>query len=302
MTWHLAAPALLLGLALLLPVRPTPAAPPTGETLRVAVNIGSLRDASRAEVEVSLKLWAEELMHILEVPAAIRFYDGMAEIRRDLDADRVNFVIADGLDLIRHFNPGDLADGFGGLAPSEDRMLLLTRKGAGIHSGRDLAGKRVLLLSNNAFSDLWLETYCYRTFQKSCDKAGLLVAKENRSRQLVLKLFFDKADAALVRGYAYELTLDLNPQISARTEILEQILIYPGTLGLFGSRVSPAFREYVIAKVPHLHDKARGRQLLEVMQTERVGRVANTLLDPIRQLRREHDALAARYSDRSAVR
>lgn len=293
---------LFLALTLSLSIVSSGAAPPSGETLRVAVNIGALRDASRADVEVSLKLWAEELMRTLKVPAEIRFYDDMAEIRRDLDADRVNFIVADGLDLIHHFNPGDLADGFGGLAPSEDRMLLLTRKGAGIHSGRDLAGKRILLLSNNAISDLWLETYCYRTFQKSCDKAGLLVAKENRSRQLVLKLFFDKADAVLVRGYAYELTLDLNPQIRERTEILEQILIYPGSLGLFGSRVSPAFREYVIAKVPKLHEQARGRQLLEVMQTERVGRVPNALLDPIRQLRREHDTLAARHSGRSASR
>ncbi len=293
---------LYLAFALMLSIAASSAAPPTAETLRVAVNIGSLHDTSRTDMEVSLKLWAEELMRTLEVPAEIRFYEGIAEIRRDLDADRVNFVIADGLDLIRHFNPGDLADGFGGVAPSEDRMLLLTRKGAGIRSGKDLAGKRVLLLNKNAISDLWLETYCYRTFQKSCDKAGLLVAKENRSRQLVLKLFFDKADAALVRGHTYELTLDLNPQIGARTEILEQIRIYPGSLGLFGSRVSPAFREYVIAKVPQLHDQARGRQLLEVMQTERVGRVPNTLLDPIRHLRREHDTLAARYSGRSASR
>lgn len=296
----LAPSAWLLGLALL--VSPAGATPPTRESLRVAVNIMSLRDASRTDVEVSLRLWAEELMRTLDVPAEIRFYDGMAEIRRDLDADRVNFVIADGLDLISHFNPGDLADGFGGLAPSEDRMLLLTRKGAGIQSGKDLAGKRVLLLGNNAFSDLWLETYCYRTFQKPCDKAGLLVSKEGRSRQQVFKLFFDKADAALVRGYAYELTLDLNPQIRARTEILEQIQIYPGSLGLFGSRVSPAFREYVIAKVPQLHDHPRGRQLLEVMQTERVGRVPHALLDPIRQLRREHEVLTARHAGRSPSR
>ena len=299
---YLSVPAFLLGLVLLLPVCLPQAAPPTRESLHVAVNIQSLRDASRADVEVSLKLWAEELMHTLEVPAEIRFYDGMTEIRRDLDADRVNFVIADGLDLIRHFSPGDLADGFGGLAPNEDRMLLLTRKGAGIHSRKDLAGKRILLLSNNAFSDLWLETFCYRTFQKPCDKAGLVIVKESRSRQLVLKLFFDKADAALVRGYPYELAADLNPQIRARTEILEQILIYPGSLGLFGSRVSPAFREYVIAKVPQLHDQPRGRQLLEVMQTERVGRIPNTLLNPIRQLLREHDALAARYAGRSPSR
>ncbi|MBK6744135.1 MAG: PhnD/SsuA/transferrin family substrate-binding protein [Hydrogenophilales bacterium] len=271
------------------------AAPPSNETLRVAANLGALRDASQTDVEVSLKVWAEELMRILEVPAEMLFYRAMPEIRRDFDAGRVNFVIADGLDLLRHFGPNDLADGFGGRSSNEDKLFLLVRKGAGIRQSRDLAGKRVALLSNNAVSDLWLDTCCLRVFQKSCAKAGVVVSKENRSQQLVLKLFFDKADAALVRGYAYDLALELNPQIRARTDILEQISLYPGALGLFGRQVSPAFREYIIAKVPQLHDQARGRQLLEVMQTERVGRVPHSLLDPIRELVRENETLSRRY-------
>lgn len=272
------------------------AAPPTGEALRVGVHLGALRDSSRADIEVSLKVWAEELMRSLDVPAEVLYFPAMPEIRQGFESGRINFVIADGLDLLHYFAPGDLADGFGGLSPNEDILLLLTRKGAAIRHPGDLIGKRILLLSNNAISDLWLDTYCLRHFKKSCASAGLVVAKENRSRQQVLKLFFDKADAALVRGYAYDLALELNPQIRERTQVLERIPLYPGALGLFGRRVSPAFREYVIAKVPQLHDQPRGRQLLEVMQTERVGRVAHSLLDPIRDLVREYDALSRRYT------
>lgn len=274
----------------------TMAAPPTSEALRVGVNLGSLRDASRADVETSLKVWAEELMRTLAVPAEVLFFPAMPALRRDLDAGRINFVIADGLDLLTYFAPGDLADGFGGISSNEDVLLLLTRKDALIKQPRDLIGKRVLLLSDNAISDLWLETYCLRHFQKPCAAAGLLVAKESRSRQQVLKLFFDRADAALVRGYAYELALELNPQIRQRTQVLERIPMYPGALGLFSSRVSQAFREYVIAKVPQLHDHPRGRQLLEVMQTEQVGRVPHSLLDPIRDLMREYESLSRRLT------
>ncbi len=281
-------------LSLLLVSASSSAAPPTHESLRIGVDLSALRDASRADVEVSLKVWADELMRTLEVPAEVQFFSAMPEVRRALDAGRINFVIGDGLDLLRHFATNDLSDGFGGLAPNEDQMFLLVRKAAGIRHARDLAGQRVALLSNNAISDLWLETYCLRAFQKTCAKAGLQVSTEQRSRQLVLKLFFDKADAALVRGYAYELAKELNPQISQRIDILERIDIYPGSLGLFGRLVSPAFRDYVIAKVPRLHDHPRGRQILEVMQTSRVGRVPHSLLDPIRDLVREHEMLSRR--------
>lgn len=271
------------------------AAPPTDESLRVAVHLGAMRETSRADLEVSLKVWAEELMRVLEVPAELTFYPAMPAIRRDLASGKVNFVIADGIDLLRHFQPDDLADGFGGQSPSEDKLLLLAHAGDGIRDLRDLAGRRVLLLGDNAISDLWLETACLRVFQKTCEKAGLIVVKESRSRQQILKLFFGKADGALVRGYAYEVAAELNPQIRARVRILERINIYPMALGLFGRGVSPAFRDYVIAKVPRLHDHPRGRQLLEVMQTERVGRVPHALLDPIRDLIAEHAALSQRY-------
>jgi hypothetical protein len=272
------------------------AAPPTNETLRIAVHLGALRDASRADAEVSLKVWTEELVRILEVPAQVRFYDAIPEIRRDLDSDRVNFVIADGLDLLQHFRPDDLTDGFGGRSPKEGVMLLLARRGAGIRGARDLVGKRVVLLSDNAISELWLETYCLRHFGKSCKQAGLRIANERRSHAMILKLFFGQADVALVRGYSFELALEMNPQIRDHAEVLQEINIYPVALGLFGRRVSPAFREYVIAKVPQLHDQPRGRQLLEVMQTERVGRVPHSLLDPIRDLVREYETLSRRYA------
>lgn len=286
---------LLLLPLLLLAIASSSAAPPTQESLRIGVDLSSLRDASRADVEVSLKVWADELMRSLEVPAEVLFFPAMPEVRRALDTGRINFIIGDGLDLLRHFAPNDLSDGFGGHAPNEGQMFLLVRKAAGIRQARDLAGKRVVLLSANAISDLWLETYCLRTFQKTCAKAGMQVSTEQRSRQLVHKLFFDKADVALVRGYAYELALELNPQISQRIDILEKIDIYPGALGLFGRQVSSAFREYVIAQVPRLHDHPRGRQILEVLQTSRVGRVPHSLLDPIRDLVKEHEMLSRRH-------
>jgi hypothetical protein len=292
-------PSLVLCMVLAAAAR---AAPPTGESLRVAVHLGALlRDATHVDVEVSLRVWAEEMMRVLEVPAEVFFYPTMSEIRRDLNADRVNFVIADGLDLLNYFAPDELTDGFGGQAPNEDKLLLLTRKSAGVRDVRDLAGKHVLLLKDNALAKLWLETLCLRTFHKPCAKAGVILSTESRSRQLILKLFFDKADAVLVRGYAYETALELNPQIRDRTDVLERIAVYPGALGLFGSRVSSNFRDYVIARVPHMHDHPRGRQLLEVMQTERVGPIAHALLDPIRDLVREHQALAARYAITSEV-
>jgi ABC-type phosphate/phosphonate transport system substrate-binding protein len=285
----------VVALALGLLASSVTAGPPAAETMQVAVHLGALRDSSRADVEVSLKVWAEELTHVLAVPAKVHFYQTLPDIRRDLDNGKVNFVITDGINLLRHFDIDELTDGFGGRAPGEDTLILMVRKGAGIKTGKDLAGKRVVLLSDNEISDLWMETYCLRQFQAICQQAGVIIVKENRSRQQVLNVFFGKADAALVRGYPYELALELNPQIRERTTVLERIHIYSTALGLFSNRVSPAFREFVISKVPKMLDHPRGRQILEVMQTDKVERYPKSVLEPIRQLMREHETLLRRH-------
>ncbi len=173
------------------------------ESLRVAVHVDAIRDTSRADLEVALKVWAEDIKRILRVPADITFYRAMSEIRRDLDVGKVNFVIADGINLLRYFEPEDLADGFGAAAANEDSMMLLARRDSGLTGFKDIAGKRIVLLSDNELSDLLLETSCLRNFHMTCERAGVVVMRESRSQQQVLHVFFGKADAALVRGHPY---------------------------------------------------------------------------------------------------
>jgi ABC-type phosphate/phosphonate transport system substrate-binding protein len=281
----------LLALACCLVQAAASAAPPTGERLAVGVDLSALRDATRAEVEVSFRLWAEELMRTLEVPAEILFYADTAAIRRDFEQGKVNFVIAEGLSLLHHFSRDELADGLGGLAAGEDSLLLLVRRDAGIDGPASLAGKRLLLLTGNELSDLWLDTYCLRNLQRTCGRAGIKVQREKSGRQQVMKLFFGQVDAALVRGHVFEVAKELNPQIRDRIVVLETSRIYPSALGLFSSRVSLPFREYTINKATELNDYPRGRQLLSVMQTDRVGRVSLNLLEPIAGLLRENQSL-----------
>ncbi len=272
------------------------------ESLRVAVHVDAIRDTSRADLEVALKVWAEDIKRILRVPADITFYRAMSEIRRDLDVGKVNFVIADGINLLRYFEPEDLADGFGAAAANEDSMMLLARRDSGLTGFKDIAGKRIVLLSDNELSDLLLETSCLRNFHMTCERAGVVVMRESRSQQQVLHVFFGKADAALVRGHPYDVAVEMNPQIQQRLHVLERIAIYPTALGLFGARVSASFREYVIGKVPEMERHPRGRQLLEVMQTDRVGRFPKSVLEPIRRLMREHEALSRRYAQAKATK
>lgn len=281
---------------------PVWAAPPSNDVLRVAVHMGAVRDATRADIEVSLGIWANELTALLEVPSEVQFYENLAEVRQAIYAGTSNFVIADAVSLVRHFDIDSLADGFGGAGRSEDNMLLISRKGAGIQSAADLSGKRVTLLADNEISDLLLETACLKSLRQSCAKALVKIDKTGRSRQQVLKLFFGNADAAIVRGYAYDLAVELNPQILEKIQVIDRYPVYGGALGMFSNRVSPKFREYVIVKAPQIVNYPRGRQLMSVLQADSIRRIPRSILDPVRALIVEHDALKLQMGVRPAAK
>lgn len=292
-------------LAAMLMLRVTPVAadlPAAGESLRVAVHLGAMRDASRADVEASMTVWAQEVMNAIGLPAEVRFYDSLPEMRRDVETGLVNFVVADGINLVRHFAPDEFTDGFGGGGANESVMQLVVRRNSGIEHVRDLVGKQVLLLSNNETSDLIMETLCLRHLGQSCAKVGIAIGKEGRSQQMMLKLFFGKADAVLVRGYAFEVAAELNPQIRTQTQAIERYPIYPAAIGLFSRRAPQVLKDYVIEKIPLVQNHPRGQQILQVMQTDKVARYPKSVLDPIRGLIREHALLVARQGSAKAVR
>ena len=268
---------------------------PTKETMRVAVHLGAMRDVSRADIEVSLKVWANELMTTLEVPAEVLFYTDLPGIRRDMVSGRVNFVIADPISFLRNFSLDELADGFGSVGAGEDTMVLIARKNAGISGLADLRGKRVVLLSESEVPGLWLDVICLRTFQQSCLRSGLEVSQEKLSQRQVFKVFFGKADAALVRSRAFETAAELNPQIRQQLLVVERVPLYPGAMGLFSATVSREFRDYVMAKVARFDREPRGRQMMEILHSEQVGRISKQLLEPIQVLLMEHAAFVKRF-------
>jgi len=278
------------------------AEPTSGQSLRVAVHAGSLRDVSREDLDISLKMWATEVSNSVGVSSDIRFYQTMTEIHSGVEDGSINFVIADAISMLEYFTPDELADGFGSVGKDEDSMVLVARKQASVTDFKSAAGKRFVLLADNEISDVWLETACLRVFHQRCAQASIEVSKAKRSQQQVLKLFFNKADVALVRSRAYELAMELNPQIREQIRVVERIRIYPGALGLFSRRVSPEFREYVISKVPLIQTQSRGKQLMMVLQTEQLGRVSSKHLEPIKALLREHELLSKRYQEHAHIR
>lgn len=302
MTWRAHWHGVVLALGLCWASAAAVSAPPTADILRVAVHWGGIHDVTRSDVETSISLWANEMTKTLDLPSEVRLYDSLPEIRRALESGEANFVMADGLSFVQEFDLAMLSDGLGGDVRGDDDLVLLVRKAAGIRSPRDLAGKRAVLMEDSDVAELMLETTCLRAWATTCARAAVTVSRVKRSRQQVMKLFFGTDDVAVMRGYSYRLSTELNPQIRERIEVLARLPIYAGPMGLFSNRLNASFRDYVISQVPKMVHSPRGLQMMELLQTETLGRFGKDRLAPIRALVQEHEALLKRADPRGARR
>ncbi len=269
-----------------------------GEAPPIAIGfyLPVIRDVPRKDVEVSLRFWIEELAASLNLTfKPIRFYDDLGELRQDMSAGTINYLVATSMGVAQHFSLKELSDGFGGYKAVPDNLLLVVRGAAGIRRLADLSGKRVAMLDHDELSEVYLETLLLKTWGKPAASRLESVSREKRSSSLVHRLFFNQADAALIYRNAYETALALNPQVGQRLQVLKDYSFSGRSphIGLFSSHVSTEHREIITQGAMRLNETPRGRQVLEIYQADAI--VVSTVreLAPFRELLGENRSLKA---------
>jgi hypothetical protein len=120
-----------------------------------------------------------------------------------------------------------------------------------------------------------------------------------------MRVFFGKADAALVHGYGHEVALEMNPQIGRGLRVLAEYPVHSLYYAFYSPKVDKAARERTLRAMPTLHTYPRGRQLLDIFKIERLERAGPADLRPLFELEREYRELsrsAARPAGKPASR
>lgn len=245
------------------------------------------RDVPRADVEVSLKFWIDELAQSLKLKfKPIRFYDRMEDLKRDMKSGEINFLVATSMGVVQNFSAGELRDGFSGLKTMPDHLFLVVRRDSGIRSPADLAGKRVAILDGDELSEVYLDTLMMKALGKSAATGAPEIMREKRSSTLVHRVFFNRADASLVSRNTFEAAAAMNPQIGHQLQVLDAYSFMGRSLhiGLFSARVAPHDAELITKSALTLGSTARGRQVLDIYNADSMVQTKVQDLEPFLEL------------------
>ena len=253
----------------------------------------SFRGVNLNDASVALRIFAQTtaLKRGYDMEVDVQFFESPAACEAAIRKGAINLAILDAWDfldmnirplmepVVVHMDQGSVYKNY----------LLVTRKGGGMTNLAMLRGADLLVLEGKGgnISRAWLDHLL---------SAGQLGTKETFFRTLVpvikpteavLPVFFGSRPACLVDRGAFQLMVELNPQIGQTLVILAVSDPYLESVTCMSHSGWPSerTRRDLIKAMLELEHEPSGRQILELFKVDRLVPFQENYLDTVQQLR-----------------
>ena len=271
------------------------------ESVRVGYSGRLFVEVNEADMQVAVELWGRQLTASMgkEIVPRIVLLDDQAEVIRTVKAGEVDMLTLPVLDYLDMGDQAILEPALVSVTSSGIQLefILLVHRAGGLETLDQLRGKVLMAEAarvENSLATIWLETLLLKAGLGRQEEYFGAIKKVKKTSQAVLAVFFDQADAALVRQSSLAIMVELNPQ-------LEQELV--------ALAISPKFLEFVTcfpesgdsekrATIEegglNLHTYPRGRQILTLFGVDRIVPFEPAYLRTVRALLEEYRKLAGK--------
>jgi phosphonate transport system substrate-binding protein len=171
-----------------------------------------------------------------------------------------------------------------------EEYLLLARADGPIQKVEDLRGRSLTMSSDirASLAPVWLEILSRRHGLGPSGTAFPGLVQSPTVTQVLLPVFFGKADACIVTRTAFETMGDLNPQVKERLRVVAQSPPVVPTVSGFRRGMSESLKQRAIKAAMGASGTPTFRQLLMLFKTEALSVVPADTLESTRQLMAEY--------------
>lgn len=181
-----------------------------------------------------------------------------------------------------------------------EKMVLIVRKGSGISTLADIKGKKVMSqkddLLGRVFLDKELLTAQYHPSEGFIDSMSMT----DKESTAILKTYFGKVDACIVKKYAFEVAREMNPALGRELKILvESPRLFMPLLILTHISVGDDLNQAFARNVADLENTVKGRNILTLFKMKRLIILSDTELQAMREYYHEYLDLKRRFGKAS---
>ncbi len=260
----------------------------------VGYSIKSVSDVDPKDAEAALKVWIRELADQYGFKVNLSLYDSVDRLVEDFAAKKLDFIVVSSLDYLRLSNAlkaqPEVTQVRNGKSTVKYLMLVneeTRKKGVG-----SLKNKKLSILKSNYLGLLFLDTYLMQAKLPFSDRFFAATGEKTKESQVILDVFFGKADAGVVTDTAFQMMKELNPQVGRKLHVMAESADLISTVGIFHPQYPPAFKKRAIAGMnSDFKHYERGKQIVLLFNIERMDSITVNQLDGVRKLARDYDRL-----------
>jgi len=268
------------------------------ETRVVAFYTKNIAKVSDKDVQIAIKNILKVGSEKSGIELKEEFPDSVDVIIDGFISGRYSLITLNTYDVMKHYQK--LAPYIGKMwtiakkkKTPEMRYLLLVPKENG---DRLVNGTKIALLNFDYMQNVYLDSYLLKNYHMDSKKFFQNIYTYSTASQVILKLFFSKVDACVVSEHAYQIAIELNPQLKNRIKILAYSeKVFP-SVGLTISRKD----DYKIVKLYNIfsQDKQDIKTLSNVLmlyKAEAIVYFSQKKMDKLRTFYKGYEVLKARY-------
>jgi len=175
--------------------------------------------------------------------------------------------IATPLGVVQTFKRDELPGGFKGMLTDNqaDNLLLVVRDDKNVNSVKYLVGKCLLSLENYELAEVFIDSLFLKQFKSSYIKKFATVQNKTQGSRILLDIYFNKADDGMVYRNAYNVMVEINPEIGRTVLVLEKLPTNNKNFSYF-VKGYPFAKELSKMAVIAFKHSARAKQILDVFR------------------------------------
>lgn len=269
------------------------------EVLRFGYSSNLFSEVSRSDAKAALAIWTQELVQLAgyRLKTEMVLFEDLPTLVAAIRDDKIDFVGLSSLDYLRIRNRTSMEPALTGRKGGRvgEEQVLLVHRDSGITSLGHLKGRKLTRMggSSGEIASLWIDTVLAKKGFPMAGRHFAGVKEVGKAQAAILPVFFRKADACVVNRRAWEIAVELNPQVGRELVVLANSPEFPIAVTCFRSSMSEEQKIEFIRLSLKMVSTPAGKQILTLFKIDTISRAGSINMESLATLLADHDRYAA---------
>ncbi|WP_321468723.1 PhnD/SsuA/transferrin family substrate-binding protein [Halarcobacter sp.] len=253
------------------------------------------------ESRIALKSWVEELIKKNGGKATVNFYEDERKLFKDLKKNKLDMVVLTAPYFFK--NKEDIykhAKDFWSLDFGSGKYIyyyLIGKNDTEYRSFKNLKNKTLSIQVNDGIGKVWLDKNIYEINKVKAEKILKKLKYEEKESSVVLNVYFDKSDYAIINKRVWDDMLALNPSIVKKVKIIEKTDIGQlNSIGLFSKNTKQIIVDSVFKIGLGMKEDEGYKNVIDILENISMYKLEKTDLDDLIKYYDEYFKLEEKYN------